>query len=863
MRSVHLILFALLFAACFLYFGMPNPHVGKSTASLERSEESAASGGSHPSILSLSEATPPKGPELEQWYFRRWHEPYGNVLSPEMLNQMWSEVHRLPSETDFAVRPVNSWEVIGPWGMANSSSPGTYYSGRILDIEPPQNGATTRIASASGGLWQYFILVFLAIPVPMSNEPTSQAAATFATKPSDKNTVFLGTGEQWQRGGTGLWKTVDGGSNWTNVSITPTPSAFYRIRYSPGNPNVIHAVTSLGYYRSDDGGVTWTRKYTGNMTDLAIDPVTPSNLYAGKWGDTLTGGLYYSASGGDAWTKIVSPRGIPPTNVGRTAVTICNSNPNVIYVLMTRNDNYDLLGVYKSTNRGVNWTNVSPTASDLGGNGWYNAVISVSPTNPNIVLVGMTNLLRTSNGGASWTVINTPDVHVDHHAITWSSDGTKVWNGNDGGMSYSSDAGVAWATIGNNFAITQYYNFDVGITNPQVVFGGSQDNGLSGRTNAGSTWKHTFGGDGAGIAIDPNDASNIYAVDGAFGGSLLFRREKSGNYGQSWTDFSSGITDDDNWAPRIRTDRQSPYVIYTNAKQYVYQSVSPYSSWTKLNTTAFPAEVTNVTVSRGGVVYACLGSATTGSKLRVYDGGTWSERSTGLPGSIRTVAVHPIRNNTAYALINGFSAGQKIYKTTDRGLTWTNVTGDLPNIPVGDLVPHPGSILFDSPKMYLGTELGCYRTTNGGVNWHRWNNGMPESNIVTEMNYIDSLSINGKFYIVAGTFGRSIWTREISGDDPVDVAEQSTLPQKYELFQNYPNPFNPSTTIKLSLPEADVVDLRVFDVAGREVKILSNQHLNAGVHSFTFDGANLSSGVYFYRMKTSTLLQTKTMLLIK
>jgi photosystem II stability/assembly factor-like uncharacterized protein len=800
---------------------------------------------------------PVKGPELEKWYFEQWHYPYGNVLSPDKLNNIWTDINRLPDEKNMNPLAVNSWSCIGPYGMNNTGSPGTKYSGRILDIEV-ENGASTRLAAASGGLWGFVLI----IPIPLSDALSSLAVGSFATKPGDANTIFLGTGEPSQRGGTGMYKTTNGGTLWTAVTLTPTPSAFYRIRYSPGSNTIINAVTTAGYYRSDNGGSTWTRKLTGNATDIAINPNNTSVMYTALWND----GIYKSVDGGNTWNKLTSG-GIPTSNIGRVGLSLCKSSPNIVYAAVSRNDNSQLMGVYKSLNDGSTWTNVSPPSNYLGGQGWYDNVIGICPTNSNIVIVGGVSAWRTANGGSSWTQISDANVHADHHAITWNSAGTAVWEGNDGGMSYSADAGVTWSTSANICPITQYVNIGVGVNNTGVIFGGSQDNGYSGTTNGGSVWNFTLGGDGGGISIDPNDAHRVFGTLGVYGGNWAFQRHRSVDFGQTWVGINNGIDPSGQWYHKIRNDQVGPVYLFNNSGPYVYTSTNYGDQWTKLNATAFPtSEVYNMTVSRytspSAVVYACLPSTTTTTKLRVYDSGTWYERSTGFPSSVWVHAVkpHPTNSNIAYAVMNSFSAGQKVFKTTNRGQVWTNITGDLPDIPLADIVPHP----TDNNKLYLGSEMGCYKTTNGGVNWIRWNNGMPQANIISEMSYIDSISSNGRYYIVAGTYGRAIWIREISGDDPIGITNtQTSVPDKFALKQNYPNPFNPTTTIEFSLPVKDAVTINVFDITGRLVTTLMNREMPAGTHKLVFDASKLSSGVYFYTIKTNAFTDTKKMILIK
>jgi len=155
--------------------------------------------------------------------------------------------------------------------------------------------------------------------------------------------------------------------------------------------------------------------------------------------------------------------------------------------------------------------------------------------------------------------------------------------------------------------------------------------------------------------------------------------------------------------------------------------------------------------------------------------------------------------------------------------------------------------------------MGCFKTTSGGSNWFRWNDGMPEGNIVSDMK---SYFTGGDFYVLAGTYGRGMWTRK--DDELLGNGNISTnTPDKFELYQNYPNPFNPSTSIKFSLPADSKVQILVYGIAGNLVRTVLNDEMNAGIHSLNFDGADLSSGVYFYKMISTGYSQTRKMILIK
>jgi len=800
-----------------------------------------------------------EGPEVEIKYFKKWHEPFGNVLSPLKLKKMWSAVNRLPDEKQMNPNLVNSWISEGPYGMNVLGSSGTMYSGRILDIELTTPGLT-RIGAASGGLWG---LTGTTI-VPISDNLSSQVIGSFCTKPGDVNTIIAGTGEYNTYGGTGIFLTSNGGTSWLQSSLnTGIPYTVFKIRYNTQNTSQIFAASDLGFFRSDDGGLTFNQKLQGVTTDLLIGPNISGMVWTSVWND----GLYLSSNNGDNWTR-VSGGGYPSSDIGRTSLGIAsNGSTNYLISSIAKNSDNSLLGIYISYNNGSSWSNISPSYNIFNQQGWYDNIIAGSPTVHGVVIAGGVVLWRSTDFGNSWAAINDANDHPDQHAIAWDNNGS-VWVGNDGGMTVSNDAGVTWNTSKNTFPITQYYNIGVGGNTSNnysgIIFGGAQDNGISGTTNNGSVWAQTAGGDGGGVCIDPNNQNMIFCTDGVFGGYWSFQRLVSSDYGVNWTFSNNGIDPNSTFDPKIRNDQVPQVFLFNNSGPYVYES-QDYVNWTKLNTTAFASDVFNLNVaiySGGEVIYASLNSVTSGQILEVNDEGNWYERSAGLyPNTtVRSVAQHPTDNNVAYALMNGLGFSQKIFATTNRGVNWTDITGDMPDIPMADLVPHP----TDPNTLYLGTEMGCYKTTSGGQNWIRWNNGMPAATIVTEMSYIDSTAANGKFYIVAGTFGRGVWIRDISGDDPIGIhASSGNLPAKFSLYQNYPNPFNPISKIKYQIAKLSFVTLKVYDVLGREVATLVNEKRSPGTYEATFDGSNLATGVYFYKLTAGSFISVKKLVLLK
>jgi hypothetical protein len=238
------------------------------------------------------------------------------------------------------------------------------------------------------------------------------------------------------------------------------------------------------------------------------------------------------------------------------------------------------------------------------------------------------------------------------------------------------------------------------------------------------------------------------------------------------------------------------------------------------------------------------------------DGGaSWVDRTTNLPDPPRyleRVVCHPTEPGTMFVVRTGFGSG-KIYRTTDLGVSWTNISGDLPDIPHNDVFVDPENV----NTIYVANDFGVYRSTDQGITWTRQGSGMP---YVPVMDF-DYASYDTVRYLRVGTHGRSAFQATLP--PPTDVADQDDVAYEFSLFQNYPNPFNPSTHITYQVPLSGHVRLEVFDVLGREVATLVDEIREPGEFSVTFDGSPHSSGVYFSRLAAGGFTQTRKLLLLK
>ncbi len=778
------------------------------------------------------------GPDWQRRFFENWHRPYGQSMPEDLRRSIWSDVKKLPSE-DLS-KTGSGWEGLGPAGIMNDNL--ARFSGRVLDLNGVDGSGLT-LASASGGLWQYSILW----PHPLTEDLPSQWIGALAIDPHDEETMIIGTGEFWAHDGMGLWKTTDGGITWSHKTMSPEPAAFFRIKYS-NNGQTVHAATTAGYYRSSDGGETWTRIYNGAVTDLGIaDPLDTSGIiYQCRWND----GLYKSTNDGQQWYHL-DDAVLPGSGLARGAVTVSASDPEIVYVAFSHlvwnggNSAYVMEGVYRTTDEGIHWTDVTPSVNYMGGQAWYNNVISVSPTDPDLLFAGGVRLMRSQDGGATWEEIVDDQLHVDYHAMQWDNRGNYFWVGHDGGLSFSDAQGEpgSWTTDGNNLPITQFTEFDSkGFHWVSASFaGGSQDNGICISTNGGDTWGARSGGDGGGIEFG-DSIQDLWIASGIFDDGILFHHKRSYDGGITVTDITNGLPENSTWYPAVCPDGNGRMYTYAGNRVYFRDDDDP--SWQTASPDGFGGDITNLTasaVSGSRVLFVCL-DTTSQNQMYVYIDGSWHSRKAGLPAAamVRRVVPHPAYTGWAYALMNGLGTpGQKLYMTTDLGVTWTNITGDLPNMPLADLVVHPD----DDDILFLGTGgYGFFRTTDGGAHWERWNKGCPEALMVMEMKTLDLRLFDQGFHVVTATYGRSMWSRNINGDDFSAVENPQPRNDLIVSCQAVPNPFNASTAISFVLNRDAEMEVVVFDLGGRKIRTLLSGYMEAGLASVNWNGLDSRGG---------------------
>jgi photosystem II stability/assembly factor-like uncharacterized protein len=764
-----------------------------------------------------------------------------------------------------------SWEFVGPENVG----------GRISDIViDHQDENIIWAATASGGVYKS-VDGGVSWTAVFDDQPVLTIGA-IDVEHTNSNIAYVGTGEasasSFSFYGNGIYRTMDGGLTWEHIGLENS-SYISRVRTDPNNPGTLYvcatgklysADENKGVYKSTDYGETWQKiLYISDITaanDIVINPDDSNVIYASMWerirtldnriSGGVTSGIYKSVDAGENWTKLTN--GFPDdASVGRIGLAIGQNDPNILYAAMA---NYipgqgSLLGgVYRSDDGGVSWMNKSHySLEDCYSNfGWYFSKIEVDPKDDmKAYLLGVSYHLST-DGGDSWQSLggyneyySGTGPHVDHHAIAISKTKNFFINGNDGGIITSGDQGATFSMI--DLPISQFYGFDVDDNDSKKIAGGTQDNGTNMTVTGGSNdWTHILGGDGFRSLFNPVN-SNIMYAEAQWG--YMCKSIDGGNY--FWR-IDSGIGDYDrfDWNTPIVFHPSNSSVIYCGS-QYVYRSVNASDdnytfTWTKISPDLSDG-IDNVYAiapapSNERVIYA--GTSHGGVWLTQNGGSSWTDISSSLPDRwVTGIAVSWTDPASAYVSFSGLRWDEElryVYKTTDYGSSWTDVTGDLPLLPINCIEIHKEN----HDLVFVGSDIGFYYTADGGATWSAAALGLPNAPVYD----IDIHYAEGTVY--AATYGRSIYKIPLNTFSGIEESE-SVLPGSVGI-SNYPNPFNNETSISIELKEASEVNVKIYNSSGREITTLHSGQLNKGINRIRFDAGKLklASGIYICRAIT-------------
>jgi hypothetical protein len=655
------------------------------------------------------------------------------------------------------------WFSIGPRNV----------NGRVKSIAVhPTNENTVYAGAASGGIWksedggQSWR--------PLWDEQESLAIGSIAVA-SNPNTIYVGTGE-WTPGwspsypGAGVYVSTDSGATWT-LRASVITRRISRILVSPTDSLRVYVAGENGFERSTDGGVTWTTVRTGQISDAVIDPNNANILYLNVRND----GIYKSTDGGDNWTQLTGGPTGASANWVKLAIGVNGTHGSNFLVAKNAGT------ISTSTDGGSTWTTLVGSHGNASFHQWC-SMIAVAPDNENILLAGGVGIERTSDGGTTWTSL--AGLHADHHVSIFApSNPNIVYECNDGGVYRSSDKGATWSKASHGIVITQFYDVGSWSTISTVVGGGTQDQGTN-MTSGGLTWRNIFGWDGGYFVVHPTDPRTMYAEH------QNTDIHKSIDGGNTWVQKTAGLTDGTPWTGVITMDLNNPNTVFAGTTRVFRTTDGCATPWVA------SSQVLGGTVSSIEIAPSDSNRVYAGAGGRIYrsdDGGAsspWAEKTTGtLPSSrsIKDIAIdrsNPNRLVVCYGGTNSGSAANHVFISTNGGDLWTDISGNLPNISVNAVALDPNS----ANTIYTGTDAGVYRTTDLGVNWEAFDNGIP--NVLISDLHIDPE--DNALY--AATFGRGMYKLNIAPattEPEVDLYLRDSLLDTGDRFpspSNQPNP---------------------------------------------------------------------------
>ena len=799
--------------------------------------------------------------------FKRWENFWENRIDsagefPEpWLN--WKELGKyqgLHSYNKTNVTTAN-WKNIGPYLNTGSSLMGI---GRVNCIQfDPIDPGIIWIGTPAGGLWKSTDKGTTWKVNEALDKFPGIGVSDIAIDPHDPKTMYLAVGDadgvfffDLVSNSTGILKSSNGGLSWTQTTLNldqAQQTIISKIIISPQNSDVLIA-SGDAIWRSANAGATWTKVNTSTFRDIKFKPGSGSVVYAGHYNDDGISALVYkSTDAGLTW--VPKPIGFASSDIGRISLGVSAADPGVIYALNSSLSTSSFHSLYRSANSGETWQlacGVNNVAFGTTNQAWLNQAMTISPDNANLVFIGELDMNKSIDGGTTWTPMNGP--HVDIHALEVSPhDPNILLCGNDGGIAMSTDKGLSWTNISSGgLAITQINRMSCSATDPDFIIYGAQDNGTN-LINKGTS-SNIFGGDGMNCLIDYSNDSIIYGSY-QFGELMRFKKNDLGSV-MSDRGITPGAVAKSIWITPFVIHPGNPKILYA-AYDDVLKTSDRGNTWQRISNNLTGGENLKfiaVAPSDGDVIYAgtsrIFPTANRNGKLfKTSNGGqSWTNVTKILPvnlANISSVAIHPNNPLIACVSISGYISGKKVYKTIDGGITWINISGTLPNVPANCLVYEKN----DLHGLYLGTDFGVFYINDNLVNWIPFNHGMPNA-LVSDLHIQYSTS-----KLRAATFGRGIWETDLS---TVTTFIEPGTPSN--LVKIYPNPFNSFAILDIN---ANLIlknaEFRIYDILGNLVITIFD--INSG--ETKIEKGNLSSGIYTYLLSDENGLISKGKMLIQ
>ncbi|MAD98672.1 MAG: hypothetical protein CMB99_15220 [Flavobacteriaceae bacterium] len=721
---------------------------------------------------------------------------------------------------------AENWTNVGPQGLPEpngySNPPQMGRLNTLLRIKHPtdRNQDVLFVAAPNGGVWKstdgganWAPKLDNVAGIGVTDIKTTPDAtfANYTTKP-----IYVSTGDY---DGTnvmsiGVLKSTDGGETFNSTGLSFAESAGQVLgELIVHDDNTVLVGAPEGVKITTDGGTTWNDSFDAGYGNASFGRVAISGtkaMYTGYFDVIYTND--YTQGG---WNFVITNN-----DFGKYAVTV--GEDGNFYV----QDKEGQISKFDDTNNTFATFGSKTTGYDPQ-QGFNQTLIVMN----NLVLSGEVNAKHSNDNGSTWYNSingywsdNTSDgnyMHSDHHGMG-KLDGTyEFWSTNDGGLSYvdyGNDPTNQKPTItykSDKVIVTQSYSVAINPSaNDDAYLIANQDNDSFSKING--TWYSVAMGDGIQSAIDYNDSSIRYTANQ--NGYLV--QSKTGFVGELGGNGKNVSVPGASFYFPMEMNKTNPKILYAGGDE-VYKIEDNDVSLTIATTNSGVGNVTDIATHGNGI----LASGANGLRFSSDGGANWSTPS-GNPGTINSVDFDASDNNIIYATIGGYTANQKVFKSTDGGNTFTNISGDMPNLVMKEVMLKQGQ---SSEYLFVATELGVYFTKNGGTNWEKLGNGLP----MVDVRDIEIHYTNDK--LVAATFGRGLWEINIANATLSDDTDSELTGVSV-----YPNPS--SDRINISIQNAGDYEYLIYNVVGG---IVQRGKLSG---SNTIDISNLSSQMYVLKV---------------
>jgi photosystem II stability/assembly factor-like uncharacterized protein len=685
--------------------------------------------------------------------------------------------------------------------------------GRVVAVAgDPANKMVAYFGACAGGIWKtidggvYWRCIsdgFLG----------SAAIGAISVAPSDSNVIYAGTGETTIRidvsYGDGVYKSADAGRTWAHVGLKASKH-IGRIAIHPRDPDIAFVAAlgdifgpheERGIFRTKDGGKTWEkvlyRDADTGAVDVSLDPNNPRIIFATLWQTRRNfwnlssggpgSGLFRSVDAGDTWEEISAAPGLPERPLGKLGVSVSPARSGRVFALIEAVD--AKTGLYRSEDYGRSWAQVS-SHRDLMHRPWYYTHVFADTRDADTVYVANVQMWKSTDGGVSYSEINTP--HGDNHAL-WIDpvDPDRMVQGNDGGACVTYNGGVTWSSIYNQ-PTAQFYRIDTDNRHPYRVYGTQQDN-TSIAVPSSTIWGAITLGDcsypGTGesgfIAVHPKDPDIVYcgAIGSSPGGAGALQRYdyRTGQIQlvNVWPEQSRGIAPKHTkyrfaWTYPIVFSPHDPHELYA-AGNHIFRSCDDGMTWEEISPDLSLDEEERQGHSGGDVTRESAGAEVHATCASVVEsphrkGEIWASTDDGLvhvsrddgaswknvtpPGMPELAYVGCVEasahdSDTIYVSATRYKLADYepyLFRSTDSGKTWQSINGDFP---AGEITRVIRADPVRPGLLFVGTETGVFMSLDDGQSWSRLACGLPVVPVY-------DLKIKGSD-LIAGTHGRSFW----------------------------------------------------------------------------------------------------------